>query len=239
MAHTTSFGHQTAVAFFVGTSAMAGAAADTVADGRALATAGAPGVVACVTCHGAQGEGMASAGFPYLAGQGQAYLTLQLQDFAKGSRHNPIMEPIAKALSTVQIEAAAAYYAQLPKPFDAKALSGQRPTYPDKDAVGAWLANRGDWDNNIPACAACHGPGGIGVGQHFPALADLSANYIQAQLKAWKEDKRPPGPLSLMGDIAGRMSDAQILAVANYFSGLPGDKKSGAAATAPVKQGAQ
>ncbi|TKR53946.1 cytochrome c4 [Allopusillimonas ginsengisoli] len=215
------------------------ATADTATAGKTIATSGAPGVVACATCHGAQGEGMAAAGFPYLAGQGVAYLTLQLQDFAKGERHNPIMEPIAKALDPAQIAAVAAYFSQLPKPFDAEALSAHSPTYPDKDAVGAWVANRGDWDNNIPACTQCHGPGGIGVGNAFPGLAGLPAKYITEQLTAWQQEKRAPGPLSLMGDIASRMSDVQITAVADYFSGLPESVKSGAAAPAPVSQGAK
>lgn len=224
--------------FAIGTFILPGpAVADIVSDGQAIATSGVDGVVACATCHGAKGEGMAAAGFPYLAGQGAAYLTLQLQDFANGGRHNPIMEPIAKALSPSQIAAVTAYFSQLPKAFDAKALSAQADTYPDKDAVGAWVANRGDWDNNIPACIQCHGPGGIGVGESFPALAGLSANYIREQLTAWQQGKRAPGPLSLMGDIASRMNEAQITAVADYFSGLPDSAKGGATAAVPASQG--
>ncbi|MBV6273777.1 c-type cytochrome [Alcaligenaceae bacterium CGII-47] len=241
MAYAASLRHGLApIFFFIGAVAVAEpAAADAVSEGQTIATLGAEGVVACATCHGAQGEGMAAAGFPYLAGQGAAYLAIQLLDFAKGSRHNPIMEPIARTLDPAQVEALAAYYSQLPKTFDAKALAAQVQTYPDKDALGAWVANRGDWDNNIPACIQCHGPGGIGVGQHFPALAGLSFNYIQEQLKAWKEEKRAPGPLSLMGDIASRMNEAQITAVASYFSGLPDSAKGQAAAAAPASQGAK
>ncbi len=197
------------------------AQADPVADGRALATSGAGSVVACATCHGAKGEGMAAAGFPYLAGQNAAYLMLQLKDLASGKRDNPVMAPIAKAMSEAQIQAAAAYFAQLPAPFDIKALAAHEDSYPAKDNAGAWLANRGDWANNIPACIQCHGPGGIGVGTHFPALAGQSAKYIHDQLVAWKAGKRDPGPQSLMGDIASRMNEAQMTAVADYFSALP------------------
>ena len=239
MAYAASFRNDVAPLFFlVGTALLAApAAGDTVSDGKAIATSGVPGVVACTTCHGARGEGMAAAGFPYLAGQGGAYLSRQLQDFAKGQRHNPVMEPIAKALDPTQIEAVAAYYSQLPKVFDIKALSAQADTYPQKDAMGAWLANRGDWDNNIPACTQCHGPGGIGVGEHFPAIAGLSSNYIRDQFNAWKQEKRTPGPLSLMGDIATRMSDAQITSVANYFSSLPEQSTGGTTASAASQGG--
>lgn len=199
------------------------AGADTLGDqGKVLATMGADSVPACASCHGAQGEGMAAAGFPYLAGQGAAYLALQLQDFAAGTRASPIMAPIAKALDADQISAVAAHYSQLSPPFDAKALSQHLDTYPERDAAGAWLANRGDWENNIPACIQCHGAGGVGVGEHFPGIAGLPAAYLREQLVAWQNDKRPAGPLDLMGDIAKRMSTAQITAVADYFSTLPG-----------------
>jgi len=197
------------------------AAADPVSDGQAIATQGAGGVVACATCHGAKGEGMAAAGFPYLAGQGAAYLKLQLEDFASGKRDNPVMAPIAKAMNASQMEAAAAYFASLPPAFDAVALSNHQDSQPARDDTGAWLANRGDWEHGIPACIQCHGPGGVGVGQDFPALAGQSANYLRAQMVAIKEGKRPPGPLGLMGDIASRMTDAQITAAADYFAALP------------------
>ena len=164
---------------------------------------------------------MAAAGFPYLAGQGASYLALQLHDFASGDRSNPIMAPIAKGLSAEQIKAVAGYYSKLPAPFDTKTLSRLADTYPQKSAVGAWLASRGDWEHDIPACFQCHGPGAVGVGAHFPALAGLSAKYIREQLTGWQEKKRAPGPQALMGDIAGRMNKAQISAVADYLSKLP------------------
>ncbi len=229
--------HMMTVLFFAGIPVLSSPVwADTVSEqGKKIAASGSAGVLACVTCHGAQGEGMAAAGFPYLAGQGEAYLGSQLHDFAGGVRSNPIMAPIAKAMNPEQIKAVTVYYSTLPAPFDAKALSDHVDSYPKKEAIGAWLANRGDWENNIPACIQCHGPGGVGVGDSFPAIAGQSAKYIHDQLSAWKEKKRAPGPLGLMGDIAARMSDAQMTAVADYFAALPGS-----AQPAPeAKQGAK
>lgn len=217
------------VCFTVGLALVgATASADPVADGKILANQGAQGVVACATCHGAQGEGMAAAGFPRLAGQNAAYLAQQIKALASGQRGNAVMAPIAKALNESQITAAAAYFSQLPAPYDAARLSQYQDSYPAKDDAGAWIANRGDWNNNIPACIQCHGPGGVGVGEHFPALAGQPAQYIHAQLVAWKEGKRDPGPLGLMGDIASRMQEAQMSAVADYFSALPKQIQTGA-----------
>lgn len=201
------------------------AADELVEQGKALAASGSGSVLACATCHGAQGEGNAAGGFPFLAGQGANYLTEQLQHFASGKRSNPIMQPLAKAMTPEQMKAVSAYFAQLPAPLDKNMLSAHQDLYPAQDQVGAWVANRGDWSNNIPACIQCHGPGGVGVGDTFPALAGLPAPYITEQLKAWRDDKRDPGPLALMGEIAKRMSDEQITATADYFAQLPATLK--------------
>ena len=45
---------------------------------------------------------------------------------------------------------------------------------------------RGAWERNIPECVACHGPAGMGVGASFPPLAGQSAQYLGAQLNAWR-----------------------------------------------------
>lgn len=65
------------------------------------------GVLACSSCHGAHAEGAAA--FPRLAGQHKEYLIVQLAAFASGSRDNAIMHPIAKAMTTDEIEAVASY----------------------------------------------------------------------------------------------------------------------------------
>jgi len=196
-----------------------------VEQGKALATSGSGSVLACATCHGARGEGNAAGGFPFLAGQGANYLAEQLEHFASGKRSNPIMQPIAKAMTPEQIKAVSAYFTQLPAPLDKNMLSAHLDLYPAQEQLGAWIANRGDWNNNIPACIQCHGPGGVGVGDAFPALAGLPAAYITEQLKAWRDGKRDPGPLALMGEIAKRMNDEQISATSDYFAKLPANLK--------------
>lgn len=181
--------------------------------GAQIATAGASGAAACASCHGPRGEGMA--GFPRLSGSGAGYLQRQLDAFADGSRQNPIMQPIAQALSPEQRAQVAAYYASLPGP--ASATERQTPAVTD---TGAWLAMRGRWEDGLPACGQCHGPGGVGVGTDFPPLAGLSAQYIATQLKAWQAGTRPPGPLGLMEIVARKLDEADIQAVSTYYAGL-------------------
>jgi cytochrome c553 len=181
--------------------------------GAQIAAAGANGAAACAGCHGQRGEGMAA--FPRLAGTGADYLRRQLDAFADGSRKNPIMQPIAQALSPQQRVQVAAYYASLPSTVKAADREARAPA-----EAGAWLATRGRWSDDLPACAQCHGPGGAGVGADFPPLAGLPAEYIAAQLRAWQADGRPPGPLNLMEIVARKLKEADIQAVSAYYAGL-------------------
>jgi cytochrome c553 len=48
-----------------------------------------------------------------LAGQQEQYLIKQLEAFREGGRADPLMSPMAKALSDEDIEDLAAYYANL------------------------------------------------------------------------------------------------------------------------------
>lgn len=194
--------------------AAATAWAQPATQGQQIAAQGtSQGVAACISCHGAKGEGLGA--FPRLAGTGQAYLLAQLDAFAGGSRKNPIMQPIAQSLTPAQRQAVALYFSQLPAPFVASDSAQPLPS-----DTGAWLATRGRWADQVPACAQCHGPGGSGVGAQFPPLAGLPAAYVAEQLQGWKTGNRPPGPLALMPAIANKLSDADITAVAAYYEKL-------------------
>lgn len=181
--------------------------------GATLAQQGGPGISACVSCHGARGEGQAATGFPRLAGQPQAYLLRQMQAFADGTRKNPMMEPIARALSAQQMRDLADHYAGLPG-WSAPAKTGT----PDPVAApGPRLAKAGNWDKEIPACFACHGPGGAGIAPHFPAITGQPRAYTRTQLKAWQAGTRSNDPQGLMKSVADRMTDADIEAVSLYL----------------------
>ncbi|WP_081724241.1 c-type cytochrome [Advenella kashmirensis] len=188
-----------------------------IQQGSEIALKGASGQPACVSCHGAKGEGLAAAGYPYLAGQPAQYLIEQLAHFADGSRKQPIMQPLAKALSEEQRAAVAAYYESLPPVFDRDKLANLVQTYPVAD-TGAWLAHRGSENPYIPACVQCHGPGGIGVEPVFPALAGQPEQYLKAQLTAMKSGDRGEDTHKLMTHLARNLSDEQIAQVSTYFA---------------------
>jgi cytochrome c553 len=171
----------------------------------------------CAACHAADGNSVAAAN-PKLAGQFSEYLAKQLRDFKslEGKpplRQSAVMNGMAAALSDADMKSLAAYYAkQAYKPAAAA----------DKElaASGQKLWRGGDAVHGIPACGGCHGPAGAGIPAQFPRLAGQYAEYITAQLTAFREGKRTNDVNGVMRGVAAHMNDGQIRAVAEYAAGL-------------------
>ena len=77
----------------------------------------------------------------------------------------------------------------------------------------------------VYACGYCHLPNGAGRPENA-SLAGLSANYIKAQLIAFREGKRNGSeprraPQTNMIAIAKALTDAEIEESAAYFASLP------------------
>jgi cytochrome c553 len=187
-------------------------------DGATLAHQGnGHGVAPCLACHGPDGGGQAAAGFPRLAGLPQAYLRKQLDDFTNGSRTNASMQPIATGLNDAERDAVAAYYSKLPVPSSNSASAPAADTAQFAQA----LATRGRWSKGLPACEQCHGPGGIGVGNHFPPIAEQSSVYLSNELHAWQQGSRHNDPLQLMQNVASKLSDDDINAISAWYAAQP------------------
>lgn len=202
---------------------MAAAASVAVAQGDAAAGKGKTAV--CAACHGADGNSAAPT-FPKLAGQHPKYLAKQLHDMKKkpenGGRMVPEMAAIVSGLSDQDIEDIAAYYgSQTIQGGAAKA---------DLVKKGESVYRGGNQATATPACTGCHTPDGKGnKGAGYPALAGQHAEYIEKQLKAFRLAADQPaadgarvndGDTRIMRDIAARMSDLEIKAVASFISGL-------------------
>ena len=66
-------------------------------------------------------------------------------------------------------------------------------------------------------CANCHGTQGKGVPEgSVPGLTGLRADYIEAQMKAFKSGERQA---TIMHQLAKGYSDEQIRLLATYFAG--------------------
>jgi cytochrome c553 len=87
-----------------------------IARGQQLAKDGDPStnVLACETCHGANGQG--NPPFPYLAGQYRQYTALQFQMYRQGFRKSNVMGDLVRGLREQDAAALAAYYEQVPRP---------------------------------------------------------------------------------------------------------------------------
>lgn len=178
-----------------------------------------PAAMACAACHGANGMGTASAGFPRLAGLPADYMSKQIEDFRSGKRANGVMQPIAVALGDAEVDAVATYMAGMSPGAASTALD---PTGPVTSAVEK-IVKQGDWSRNIPACVACHGEGNTGVGSSFPPLMGQSGVYLAAQLNAWRSGTRKNDPNDLMGHVARSLSDTEVKDIATYFDSLNGE----------------
>ncbi|MFI0546744.1 MAG: c-type cytochrome [Brachymonas sp.] len=164
----------------------------------------------CAACHGADGNS-GSPEYPRIAGQSPEYLLKQMHEFKSGKRANAIMSGFASQLSDADMRNLSAWISsQAPKPNTAK----------DKDLVmmGERIYRGGIADRNIPACAGCHSPNGAGIPAQFPRVSGQHAAYTAAQLDAFRSGVRANNPI--MSDVAAKMNDKEIKAVADYMAGL-------------------
>ena len=65
----------------------------------------------CAACHGPEGNKPSGPDFPIIAGQHADYLRRALLDYKSGARANPIMNGLARPLSSQDIEDLAAFFA--------------------------------------------------------------------------------------------------------------------------------
>ena len=172
----------------------------------------------CSACHGPDGNSATPVN-PSLAGMPAQYITLQLMHFKAGVRVNPVMQGMAATLSPDDMRTLGILFAaQKPKGLAAKDASLL--------TAGQSLYRGGDAGAGIPACAACHSPDGSGVPRNYPRLAGQYSEYTYAQLKAFKSGERGADKGGkdvngrIMATIAGKMTDTQMKAVAEYTSGL-------------------
>ena len=173
-------------------------------------------VAPCAACHGAHGEGMAAAHVPRLAGQAADYLQKQLDNYADGTRDNPIMTNFAKPLSEPQRGKLAARYASMSAPHLPEATSIDARGL----ARGHQLAYQGDEIKRVQACNGCHGPDGMGVPRAAPYLAGQSAEYLAGALKTFQQKTRKNDADQSMRSVAQRLNDADIAAVTGFFASL-------------------
>ncbi len=168
----------------------------------------------CVMCHGPSFQGYFVA--PRLAGQRPQYVENQLHNFLAHSRDNPYSQlymwrASAKLISIDPdgVRAVAAYFATLqPK--------AANDGHEELVSEGLSLFSGGEPSENVPACAACHGPNAVGS-RNIPRLGGLSYHYLKRRLELWGEGYHASATYP-MPKIAKSLSEDKIEALASYLS---------------------
>jgi len=187
------------------------------------AAAGKQKSLTCSACHAADGNSLVPT-FPKLAGQNERYLIKQINDIKSGARPVPTMAGQVDNMSDEDIADIAAWYAS-------QAGSGGQAD-PATLALGASVYRGGVSASGVAACAACHGASGSGnAPAGFPKLSGQHPEYIADQLRRFRTgaentlEQNPAGRTNdgdsrMMRDVAYRMTDNEIDAVANFIAGL-------------------
>jgi len=168
----------------------------------------------CAACHGQDGNSVNPI-WPSLAGQHSTYIVKQLEAFKSGARTEPLMLGQVMMLNDEDMRNLAVYYSDMPT----AAKSVANPATVDR---GQRLYRGGDRKTGASACIACHGPTGRGnPAASVPSIRGQYAVYAAAQLRAFASGARKSdGSTRVMRDIAARLSEDDIVAVASYVQGL-------------------
>lgn len=180
-------------------------------------------LLACAGCHGKRGEGLkANEYYPPIAGKPAGYLFNQLVNFRERRRQVAVMNYLVAFLSDEYLREIAEYYAKLP-------ASPRPPAAPLPSGAlkrGETLMLQGDAARKIPACAACHGKAFAGMEPSIPGLLGLDAQYIGAQMGAWRNGVRRAQEPDCMANIASLLAPGDIESIAAYLASLPPSARS-------------
>ncbi len=170
----------------------------------------------CAACHGVDGNSTAPAN-PRLAQQHSDYLYKQLLDYTvrqgqqRPARENAIMNGFASQLSDDDKRNVSAWFAS---------QTSQLGTARNKQSLdlGQRIWRAGLPEKSLPACSGCHNPAGLGIPIQYPRLAAQHAEYVEATLKDFRQGTRRNN--LAMQEVAAKLSDAEIRAVADFVQGL-------------------
>ncbi|MEQ1879669.1 MAG: c-type cytochrome [Burkholderiales bacterium] len=166
----------------------------------------------CAACHGPDGNSLLPAN-PKLAGQHREYMLKQLKEFKSGARRNPVMASMLGNLVDEDLSLLASHFS---------AQNSASSSAKDKSLAlqGRAIYRGGLVSKAVPACSGCHSPNGAGIPAQFPRLAGQHAEYVAAQLKAFRAGERSNDLNHMMQTAVANLNDGEISALAEYIAGL-------------------
>jgi len=156
----------------------------------------------CEACHGTP-ERAPLAGTPYLAGQQNDFLELQMFLFREGLRDVPQMAGLFKGVTDRDFTDLSAYFSRQTPP-----RSAGKPD-PKLRARGAEVAK-------VMGCGSCHLPDYRGQKQ-VPRLDNQREDYLVTAMTAYRDNKRAGGDTS-MNAVLYQAPDADIRALAHFLA---------------------
>jgi cytochrome c553 len=173
---------------------------------------------ACSPCHGDQGEGTSNDYFPRLAGKPAGYLMNQLVAFRDGRRRYPPMNYLLEYQPDSYLRKIAEHFsASRPPPLPQLGVDASAAVL----TRGRLLVTDGDATHGVPACSGCHGSKLTGMEPAIPGLVGLRANYISAQLGAFRYGTRTAAAPDCMQLVAASLRESDVTAVAAWLSSRP------------------
>ena len=142
----------------------------------------------------------------------------QLVAFRDGRRRYPPMNYLLEYLSDAYLQRIADYFAGLRPPPLPPQPTGASPAVL---ASGHAIVTEGDPVHGVPACSLCHGSKLTGMEPAIPGLVGLRANYISAQLGAFRYGTRTAIAPDCMQLVAASLTESDVTAVAAWLASLP------------------
>jgi len=169
--------------------------------------------IMCSICHGIDGNSFIKT-WPKISGQYKKYIVNQILEYktgTKGNRYDPIMFPIAKNLTKININKIASFYAN-------------QAIFSNELNIGIITNNlyvAGNIKFNISPCASCHGFNGRGnFLANFPKLSGQHSKYIINQMKKYKTLSRKTDPFKIMRTIMYAITVEEMNIIGSYISTL-------------------
>ena len=164
----------------------------------------------CAACHGAQGISSDPA-IPDLAGQSAFAIYKQLHDYRNGARVNETMAATVKGLSDSEMANVAVHWSsQSTGALDSRVARSD-------DALIVGILERGDAARGLPACNSCHSANAGGPIE-TPTLSGQRAEYLLAQLKAYRSGARKNDIYRRMRSVAAKLTDDEMLRLSRYYT---------------------
>lgn len=160
----------------------------------------------CNGCHGPNGVSEARH-IPTIAGLDFRYFYATMQAFRKDRRQSTMMGRIAKGYTSAQLQRIALYF-------------GAQPWNGRPSEVDPRLARRGQ-ALHVEHCEECHEQNGHFQDKETPPLAGQARGYLLYQMQDYRVaagQRRPPAQPPLMQERLEKLSDADLIALSEFYA---------------------